>query len=151
MTFLLLAAGVVHGQAPLISRTLDSATVVRLHFRNDGMGEGRLLSPLGPSSPSVRYCSLVAPRCAPGQETVVAMGGVSQVDVQSGTRTIRGFLIGTAIASVVVIPLIEISGSFTQGSTRASLFVKGFALSALIGGSLGALAGHAHRTWVPAP
>ncbi len=152
LTLTLIAASSARAQASLVTRVLDSATVVRLHFANNGVVAGRLLAPFGPASSSLRYCSvLAAAACGPGQGTVVVPAAVSRLEVQTGTRAGRGFLIGTAVLSLVVVPVVYIGGSFTQGETRGSLLAKGLVLSAIVGGGLGALIGHTKPTWSAAP
>jgi hypothetical protein len=150
LTLTLISASLARAQASLVTRALDSATVVRLHFANDGVVAGRLLSPFGPTSSSLRYCS-VPYACGRGQGTVVIPAAVSRLEVQTGTRAGRGFLIGTALLSVVVVPVVYIGGSFTQGETRGSLIAKGLLLSAIVGGGVGALVGHTKPTWSAAP
>jgi hypothetical protein len=77
---------------------------------------------------------------------------IARLEVQSGNRTGRGFVIGTAVVGVVVVPFyVMVGGSLAEGETRTSLVVKGVLVSALIGGGLGALIGHGHPTWAPAP
>lgn len=132
-------------------RALDSATVVRLHFANDGVVEGRLLAPFGPRSNALRYCSVLVPATCASGGTVVLPGTLTRLEVQTGTRAGRGFLIGTAVTSVVVVPLVYIGGSFTQGETRGNLLAKGLLLSAIVGGGVGLLVGHTKPTWSPAP
>src|SRR5258708_13157571 len=85
LTLTLIAASSARAQASLVTRVLDSATVVRLHFANNGVVAGRLLAPFGPASSSLRYCSvLAAAACGPGQGTVVVPAAVSPPPVQPG-------------------------------------------------------------------
>ena len=152
LTLTLIPATRARGQTPLVTHVLDSATSVRLHFVNDGVVAGRLLAAFGPASRSLRYCSALPPAaCGPGEGTVVMPAAISRLEVQTGTRAGRGFLIGTAVLSVVVVPVVYIGGAFTQGETRGSLIAKGVVLSAIVGGGLGALVGHTKPTWSAAP
>jgi len=82
---------------------------------------------------------------------VVIPADVSRLEVQTGTRAVRGFVIGTAVVGVVAVPLVYLGGSFTQGETRGSLVTKGVLLSAIVGGGIGALVGHTKPTWSAAP
>ena len=152
LTLALVLASRARAQAPLVTRVLDSRTVVRVHFANGGFGVGRLLAPFGPESSSLRYCSVLAPTdCGLDQGTVVIPADVSRLEVQTGTRAVRGFVIGTAVVGVVAVPLVYLGGSFTQGETRGSLVTKGVLLSAIVGGGIGALVGHTKPTWSAAP
>src|SRR5258708_12633670 len=65
LTLTLIAASSARAQASLVTRVLDSATGVRLHFANNGVVARRLLAPFGPASSSLRYCSLLASPASP--------------------------------------------------------------------------------------
>jgi len=147
----LVFASLVSAQAALVTRPLDSATVVRLHFVNDGVGEGPLLAPFGPGSSSLRYCSVLVAACGSGRGTVVMPAAISRLEVQTGTRAGRGFLIGTATLSVVVVPVVYIGGSLSQGETRGGLIAKGLLISTIVGGGVGLLIGGRTPTWSAAP
>ena len=145
---LLLTGPGAWGQKPLLTRTLDSATIVRLHFVNDGVAEGPLLAPFGPTMPTLRYCPALSRSC---NAVAVPTATLSRLEIQTGTRATRGFLLGTLLAGVVITPLVYIGGSFSQGETRGSLLAKGIGLSVIIGGGLGLLIGHSDRTWSSPP
>src|SRR5258708_11112057 len=133
LTLTLIAASSSRAQASLVTCALDSATVVRLHFANNGVVAGRLLAPFGPGSSSLRYCTVLVPAaCGPGQGTVVVPAAVSRLELQTGTRAGRGFLIGTAVLSVVVVPVVYLGGSFTQGETPASRPAPGLGPSPIL-------------------
>jgi len=146
-----LLGGGARGQAQLVTRVLDSSTVIRLHFAHGGSGQGSLLTPFGPTSTALVYCSVLSSRCPPAQGVLVPRDAISRLDVQRGTRAGRGFLIGTAIAGVVVVPFFVIVGSLSEGETRGGLIAKGVLVSVVVGGGLGALIGHTDPKWVPAP
>ena len=91
-----LAAGPLLAQDGPRRVVLDSGTVVRLAWP-DGREKARLVAPLEPSSPDVRYCRYPSPVCGeltlnPPQARPVR--DLTGIEVRRGSRTGRGALIG---------------------------------------------------------
>lgn len=143
-------AATAKAQAPIVTRPLDTTTVVRLHLAGGGTGQGRLVVPYTPGSPTFRYCPLPFAGCTGEREVVLDASRVTRVEVQVGTRAGRGFVIGSGVASLLIVPFFVAAGSWGD-TPRVLLIGQGVLVSLVVGGGLGALIGSSAPSWGPAP
>jgi hypothetical protein len=143
----------LRAQDSVVSRTLDSSTVVRLYLRSGGTEKGKLLAPFGPDSTTFRYCRYPAPPCTIGGERYIERSAwdVTHLDLRSGTRLGWGAGIGASLGFVAGFQLIEFIewGEERQLGTGESVRVV-FLSTAVLGG-LGALIGAGLDAWKPVP
>lgn len=152
VTLGVVAAAAARAQAPLLTRTLDSSTVVRAHLTRGGNVQGALVTSFGPTSSTLVYCWLKDPRCTRSQPFRVPAGSIGRLEVQDGNKAGQGFWIGTVVAGVVLVPMtFALDGLGDGPSDTPGLFVSAVLTSALIGGGLGAVIGRSSPTWGPAP
>lgn len=161
---LCLTAGAARAQHPLVSRTLDSATVVRLSLFRDGPVTGVLLAPLDTESrvvviapPAHRDCGVPRVIC----RIEVPVAEIRRVEVPGGSQAGRGALIGALFGGVAGLAL----GATVAGREPVCLGVgpcgggasdaAGISFMTLVGTGLGAgigaLVGLGSPNWRPAP
>ncbi len=148
-----LAAAPLIAQEPPQGLSLDSGTVVRLHWR-DHVERARLLAPLEPNSTEVRYCrypgpvcggsTLNPPRTRPASE-------LTRLDLRRGSRTGRGALIGAAAGAVGGLIVLVGHGLSDQPAPSKRVQVLTVLSLAGIGSGFGALVGSASDDWARAP
>jgi len=127
--------------APLAAQ--DSGAVTRLHFRDSTVATVRFVAPFAPDSATYRYCLFRAPFCNAQHVFERPAAQVVRVDAQTGSRTLRGWVIGTTIcaaAAILVSPLAELSDQVGAPSV-ADYAITGTVASAVTCGGLGALGG----------
>lgn len=164
----LLGAAPLPAQQPIVSRTLDSGTVVRLHVFGAPAFRATLLAPLTPDAQRVVFSPPAWHACS-GPRAVcraaVPVGDVSAIEVGRGARAGRGALIGTAVGVVVGIvagvligqPLVpQDCGLYAPDPGCDPPFDAGaLPLSTLVGAALGAgietLFGLGASVWERAP
>jgi hypothetical protein len=111
-------------QVPLVTQSLDSGVVVRLHFAGGGTGEGRLVFPYAPGAASVQYCPLPYARCDAGQVTSTDARAVTRIDVGQGA------------AAILFAPLAYIAAAARSHDSGTAIGIAAF-----IGCGIGVLAG----------
>jgi hypothetical protein len=129
--------------------TLDSGTVVRLHW-NDGKQKARLLAPLGPDSTLVRYCRYPSPVCGVSTSNppqTRSINDLTRVDARRGSRTGRGALIGAGVgASGSLLMLLGHSLSDRPAPSTEQVVLTSTLIIATWSG-LGALVGGSSDNW----
>jgi hypothetical protein len=150
---LLTAAPLAEAQQVAGPATLDSGTVVRLHWAA-GKQKATLLAPLGPKSPTVRYCIYPSNVC--GESTLNPpvtrpVAELTRVDVRRGTAARRGALTGAAAGAAG--GLLFLLGQALRDAPAMSTGqqVAEVAASASVWGGIGALIGAAGDNWEPVP
>jgi len=170
----LLGAAPLAAQQPLVSRTLDSATVVRLVLARGPAFQGVLLAPLTSdaqrvvfSPPAQRDCGVPRVVC----RMVVPVGDLRAIEVRRGSHAGRGAVIGAAVGVVAGFALgLRVAGGYecptfspSPGSSASSFggwcngpSVAGvIAVTSLVSGALGAgigtLFGLGSPAWGRAP
>lgn len=169
----LLGAAPLPAQQSLVSRTLDSATAVRLRLVDGPSVQGVLLAPLTPGArsilfapPAYRLCNVPGVTC----RLEVPVADVWDVEVRRGSRAGRGALFGLLAGTVAGFalgtwmdrPQCRVPGvpddydaPWAPGSCRSRTNGVVVAVAALVGGGLGAglgaLFGRGSPAWEPAP
>jgi len=165
LTFVaLLGTAPLLAQQPLVSRTLDSATVVRLLLVRGPAFQGVLLAPLTPdaqrvvfSPPAHRDCGVPRVMC----RLEVPIADVRAVEVRRGSRAGRGAVIGTALGVVAGFVLglqvadadycVTSVGGGCDGPSDAGIIAFTTLLSGALGAGIGTLFGLGSPAWERAP
>jgi hypothetical protein len=148
----LLAAVPLHAQQAQPPVTLDSATVVRLHW-TDGREKARLLAPLGPGTVLIRYCRYPSPVC--GESTINpprsrSPRDLTRVDLRRGSQTMRGALIGAGFGALVTIATLRLADAIGDAPRQTDgQQVLTVVTAAGVWGAIGALIGAHSDRWVP--
>lgn len=156
----LLGAAALPAQKPLVSRTLDSGTVVRLLLWGDSTFQGVLLTPLTPDAQRVVFSPTAQEECSVPQvvcRVEVPVGDVQAIEFRQGSRAGRGAVIGTLLGVVAGFmagrQVVAECRAIADGSCSGAASVIG--PTTLIGGAfgagIGALIGRASPAWEPAP
>jgi hypothetical protein len=166
LAFLLAAAPPLAAQQSLVSRTLDSATTVRLHLVSGPVVHGVLLAPLGPDAiaiafapPTHRDCGVPRAIC----RLELPVRDVQAVEIQRGWHAGRGALIGALIGAATGFvfgsgvtqyapcPLAVPGGSCSSGPSDAAVIATTTLLGGALGAGIGALFGLGSPAWGRAP
>ena len=161
----LLAVPAASAQQALVTRPLDSASVVRLHLVQGNRVEAELVTVLGPESgvivyrpPFHRDCGV--PRAVCQFRTPVT--DVRAIEVPHGNHAGRGALIGAGVGGTLGLALglafagqtcVAYPGFGGDYCTRSSAAVVPVTtlVGAALGAGLGALFGVGSPAWWPAP
>jgi len=160
-----LVASPVHAQQPLVTRPLDSASVVRLELARGGRVEAVLLAPFAPESSGViygppRYRECGVPRSVCRFRTPAAE--VRVIEVPRGNRAARSALVGAAIGGGLGLalglavtaddgPCVAFPGAGCDQPSHLGVISLTTLVGAGIGAGLGALFGLGSPAWRPAP
>ena len=130
-------------QDTVASVRVDSGAVARLHFTDQSVATVRFVAPVAPDSATYRYCLFRSPFCTPQHVIARPAALVVRVDAQTGTRTFRGWVVGTTICAagaILVSPLAELSDQVGAPSV-SDIAITGTLAAAITCGGLGALGG----------
>ncbi|HET6343835.1 MAG TPA: hypothetical protein VFH51_02835 [Myxococcota bacterium] len=148
----LVAAQPLQAQGPPIRLPLDSGTVARLTWRADGRQQVQLVSSLGPTSDSVRYCTYPSSGCGPGSVNPVQVrptAALAGIEVRHGNHVRRGALWGAAVGIfMTAYGLTWMANAESKPSTGRQIGISTLMLGGSIG--VGALLGSGGHDWVPA-
>ena len=135
---------------PPISVTLDSGTVARLTWHDDGRQQVQLVTALVPASDSIRYCRYPSSACGAGSVNPVQARPVTaleRIEIRHGNHVRRGALWGAAVGVFLTAYGLSWMGDAESHVSPASQV----GVSALmLGGSIGvgALLGSGGHDWV---
>ena len=130
-------------QQPLVPRTLDSGTVVRLHVESGDRTVGKLLVPFGLDSTRLRFCQYPAPPCTPGGTRYgeYLSEQIRRLEIHRGTAAKRYAIIG----AIVGLPLGILGRALAESNAEQDLpltqnvaiLVTPSAILALVGALVG--------------
>ena len=129
-----------------------SGARVRLRTAAEGWHEGRLVTPLGPTSTLVRYCPLGPLACPEPDAAAVRQQAITpelQLAVWRGGHTARGALVGGLVTAGVL--ALGILAWHDADAPRRWDAPRVIGLTAVLGlgTGLGALIGHHAGQWTP--
>ncbi len=151
-------------QQGLVTRPLDSASVVRLRLARGGPVEAVLVAPFAPESSAVTYAppplrDCGVPRAVCRFRTPVA--DVRAIEIPRGHRAGRGALIGAGIGGGLGLalglavagnePCVALPGASCDQPGDFALVSLTTLTGAALGAGLGALLGLGESGWGPAP
>lgn len=145
------------GQAFRMQTTLDSGTLVRLHFDSGSVVAGRLLAPLAADSGTIRYCLYPRPRCtamAGRNYAEASTASIRHIEVQRGTHAVRGAIIGAAVGAAALIVMSYAAGLGAKTPSEVggvAQWTLGLAVGLAFPAGIGALFGSQSPRWGPAP
>lgn len=136
-------------QQPLVRRTLDSATVIRLHLPTSQREVGKLLAPFGTDSTMLRYCRYPAPPCRMGGLRYVERpaANVLTLEIHLGTARNRYALIGGLVGAGLGIPLRAFAEAMEERDLPLSEEIGIVAGTAAVFALIGALIGVNIHYW----
>lgn len=149
-------------QQPLITQSLDSASVVRLRLARGNRVHAVLLTPFAPESGAVTFRPFTGdcgvPRGACRIRTPVSE--LRAIDVSRGYRTGRGAVVGATIGGILGVFAHSIGGNADYAPcpppgcgprSRSPSVVLTTAAGAALGAGIGAIFGLATPSWEQAP
>lgn len=152
------------GAQPLVSRTLDSATVVRFHLVRGEIVQGMLLAPLGPDATAIAFAPPPHRDCGVPRAVCrfdLPIGDVRAVEVRQGTQVGRGALIGGGIGALAGVALgMAVADADVcttggpggcNGPSDAAVISVTTLIGSALGAGLGALFGLGSPVWERAP
>ena len=146
--------GTALAQGPLFGVTLDSGTVARVTWRNDGVQRVRLLEDLTPTSEALHYCHYPSSGCGPGSVNparVRPIGSVERLELRGRNHAARGALWGAGVGVVLAALTLSLRG--LADAPAPGLATTALAAGLVFGSSvgIGALIGTGSYEWEPLP
>jgi hypothetical protein len=135
----------------IVTEPIPAGTRIRLQFADALVEQGHLARPLELRAGVVTYCRWPAPACpVPDSSRVVRrpLADVVHLDLRTGQRTLRGALVGGAIALGTISLFAVAYNDADAPGPRGTELVISLAGFTAAGAAIGALVGSARGEWV---
>lgn len=139
-------------QAPPITETVDSGTLIRMHSATGETTRGRLLHPLTPATTLLTACRYPGPPCTAMPDSTallqVPMASLVRIDRQRGSHWARGAGIGGLAGAALGLLVGATINGFCDDPSGCGPDTGVYALVGAAGfGVLGGLIGDGSPTW----